>query len=289
MTIARTEPAPFSARHFPRARALFAAILAVAGLGVFAAACGKGSGLGGCTVDGQTCSLGCVENVGCAQCGADGDCPLTQPRCVAGRCEACAQTSDCGAGMACYPRNHECGPICTSNAQCSPEAPICDTATGACVGCRDLNDCPTNAPVCNAVDQQCAACGANADCGAAAPVCDVRDGVCRQCVVDADCPAGDLCHDNHCEPGCTANSQCGGDRPICNTATGACVGCIGDGDCHAPTATCRADGRCVQCLSDSNCAAPTAFCDSDGLCVQCIDSSTCGVGLKCKDHACVAK
>ena len=103
-------------------------------------------------------------------------------------------------GESCFPENHECQPSCTSNQDCTGDAPICD-ANGACVGCETDADCPSGNPFCDATTKQCVECTSNADCGAASPVCDVQRGECEVCLVDAECNAGEVCNgDNQCQP-----------------------------------------------------------------------------------------
>jgi Cys-rich repeat protein len=269
-----------------RWKALFAAALCTAVAGLLAASCGSAGG-GACAVNGRPCALGCSAGVGCAECGGDGDCAPGSPFCVLGQCVACRTTADCGAGQACYPRNHNCQPACASNGSCTNgDQPICDPNTGACVGCLGPMDCPATDPICEPTRGQCGQCASNADCGAAAPICDVHDSRCRQCIVDADCGAGFLCNDGECRAGCRSNGDCGGDRPICNLDTGACVGCRGASDCGAAAAICSPGGLCVQCLQPTDCAAAVPFCDDQGRCVQCLDNPQCPAGEKCKDGVC---
>src|SRR5689334_338349 len=86
-------------------------------------ACGGSNNPGSalCGVNGaNACRMGelCSSTLGCVQCNKDSDCPATDPRCVEGRCEACATNADCGAAApACWADNR-CHAACTSNTNC---------------------------------------------------------------------------------------------------------------------------------------------------------------------------
>lgn len=284
--IARTP----TTRGASRLHGILAAALALAGLGVLAASCGGASFIGDCTIGGKACTFGCVSNVGCAECGVDGDCAATEPYCILGKCVVCSSTSDCATGEACFPRDHRCKTKCSTNANCEKDEPICDE-DGACVGCRDDDDCPATEPICDSTRSQCAQCGSNGDCSAAKPICDLGHGTCRQCVIDDDCESGFLCGGNHeCHPGCQSNGDCNdNDRPICDTGTGVCVGCNNNSDCGVAAPICRNDGRCGQCGKDSDCGVAAPYCDNDARCAQCLQDAQCPAGDKCKDGVCEPK
>src|SRR6185312_5633627 len=97
----------------------FGAVLAIV------ISCGGGSGPGNgsalCGINGtDTCRKGelCNDTLGCVQCNVDPDCPATDPRCVEGRCEACASNADCGAALPACWGDHQCHAACTANANC---------------------------------------------------------------------------------------------------------------------------------------------------------------------------
>src|SRR5688572_7322837 len=90
---------------------------------------------GSCARGGDPCDTFCSGEPGCVECASNSDCGPGEPRCVAGRCEACADNDDCGTGQVCHPREHTCGLACASDGDCDDQAPLCDTASGQCVGC----------------------------------------------------------------------------------------------------------------------------------------------------------
>jgi hypothetical protein len=291
---------------------LVAALLlfTMAGLG---AACGSTTsdgngtaatgGLDGdsCTVGGDKCTF-CSATVGCADCLSDGDCGVAAPRCVLGRCSACADNADCGAGQACFPMDHQCHPKCTSTNDCHGPDMLCDTQTGECVGCIEATDCPADRPLCVAETGQCSECAKNADCPITNPACDLADGHCEQCNIDSDCEAGFACdHDHHCKSSCSNDSECTADHPRCLVSSGDCVDCLHATDCGAAEPAC-VDNRCVQCAVDVDCRPVSGepFCDTHrDQCVECLvdancgaplpacnDDSQCPAGMRCKHDAC---
>lgn len=271
---------------------LFAGLLFFGGTALFAASCG-GAGLFGdnCSLGGKKCEFGCAQNLGCVDCQSDGDCPQAEPFCILGKCGECFDANDCAVNEACYPREHECLPVCNSNADCADvhDAHICDPDTGACVGCIDDTDCPGDKPICEPERQQCAECASNADCGAAEPACDLQSGECRECLIDTDCKDGFACDsDHHCKSVCTGDEDCTDpDRPICNVDTGSCVECGGDVDCPAGRPTCNPNGQCVECLTAAQCTDPDLGVCKDGECVQCDKDEDCPAATpKCKNQVC---
>src|SRR5580693_136042 len=128
-----------------------------------------------CTNGTYRCFAGqlCDPALGCVQCETNANCPPPGAAaagakvCVLGSCEVCGTNADCAAGEVCFPSNHTCHASCVADAgECaaSGRAPICDQATGACVGCVTATDCPMRAPVCDPTTQQCAQCATSADC-----------------------------------------------------------------------------------------------------------------------------
>lgn len=269
-----------SLRHVGSIGVALALVVAVTG------ACGGsdagvGSGNGGigspCATDVATAcgAKKCDAALGCVQCLADTDCGAGDPFCIRGSCEACRTNADCGAAApSCWPGDNKCHPACTSNAQCTGQGGgdprLCDTTTGACVGCNANTDCAAPRPICDAVSRRCVGCASNADCGAAAPRCDLAEGKCVQCLTGADCPAATP----RCDPeehvcraaGCTSDAQCAAPTPKCNVGSGSCVQCVVRADCAGTPATpvCK-DTRCVQCADDTDCPAATPKC-KDRVC-----------------------
>lgn len=260
---------------------------ALAALVAFVVPACSGGGAGDCAINGKACGTVCDAAIGCVECAGDGDCGATRPFCIEGRCEACAQTSDCGTGMACYPADGTCHPACTSNASCTdPHAPLCNVDTGACVGCIQATDCPGEKPICDPANGQCAECASNGDCGASAPVCDLSDGECRECVVDGQCPDGGLCVEHHCKEICHGDSDCGTAAPFC-APSGECVQCLVPKDCPATAPFCNAKNHCSECNVNADCTnAALPVCFDGEQCVQCADKNDCPSTMKCKDHVC---
>ncbi|HVY46354.1 MAG TPA: hypothetical protein VHB21_10770, partial [Minicystis sp.] len=158
------------------------AVFALAPAALLAASCGGSNGLGdgACSLQGETCPLGCDATLGCVNCQSNSDCHPGAAVCVLGDCHECGTNADCGAGQACYPRDHKCHPSCASGGHCDPGEPICDDS-GACVGCQANTDCPPDRPICSSDTGQCAECASNADCSVSNPACDLADGHCHEC------------------------------------------------------------------------------------------------------------
>lgn len=247
--------------------------------------------LHGCLIGGSECPHGCDPNVGCVQCVGDGDCGAAKPFCVLGTCEECAIDRDCSASQACYPRRHECEPLCTQNGNCHPEEPMCDLETGRCVGCLIEADCGGSHPFCDPVYGQCVDCFEDFDCAASAPVCDQAAGECRQCIVDGHCDHAEVCEGDHkCHPACVYDSDCTKpSEPFCDFERRKCVECLMHVDCGAAEPICKKDGKCVVCEGNADCEAALPICKDD-FCVQCDKNEDCLDYLlpKCTDHYCVA-
>lgn len=250
---------------------------------------GSGAGLSDedCQEAGQTCNDVCDPTLGCVDCLTDADCGGGEPVCVAGECVECGENADCPMGESCFPEEGTCEDPCTGPGDCEGDAPICDTVTGACVGCQNDADCGGEEPLCSPTTKQCGECNTNADCGAGAPYCD--EGDCEQCLVDGHCGAGDLCIDDECRPGCTVDTDCtNATEPRCDTQRSTCVECLGPSDCGGETPVCSPGGECVVCNGPMDCAAPTPFCDEREACVECLEDEDCGnVELECAQGSCV--
>ena len=89
-----------------------------------------------------------------------------------------------------------------SNTDCPDHTrPICDTTTGACIGCTQASDCGAAAPFCTTAGI-CVQCEVKTDCKMAAfPFCS-PDGQCVECLgggpASQGCPAGQNCHGGQC-------------------------------------------------------------------------------------------
>jgi hypothetical protein len=289
-----------------RMRSIFPYQLFIAATLAAAIACGGKSNDGSalCGINGaNSCHQGeqCSSTLGCVQCVANTDCAAANPRCVEGQCQECATNADCPAAMpACYADN-QCHPKCGSNADCQQlqqGLDICDTTSGACIGCTSNTDCAgTQNPRCDTTTLNCVACLSNADCGAAAPFCFLGDHQCVQCTSNANCPAAQpICgRDLQCRDGCTTNAQCAGQQgtPICDTASSQCVECLVNTDCGSAAPICGDQNQCVVCVMNSDCKGSAApICDQQrnqgmGLCVQCVRNSDCGSAMpNCNNNVC---
>jgi len=201
-------------------------------------------------------------------------------------------------------------PECATDAQCTPQAPVCRNeaceacgadaqcarftstphcgSAGACVACRNDNDCPDpSAPLCGASSTCTSACASEAQCSRfpSTPHCGGA-GACVACRNDNECPdpAAPVCGaGGKCTKSCTTEQQCARfpSAPHCGSA-GACVACRNQNDCADPAApVCGSSGVCASgCSTDAQCARPglagwaTNVCATDrGGCVQCMPGS----------------
>ena len=238
----------------------------------------------------------CDVNLGCVQCVANTDCTGQDKFCVRGRCEACATHADCGvAAPVCSPVDNRCHVSCVGDgaAPCKGDTPICDTASGACVGCQTAATCPAGAPLCEPTTKTCVQCTVNSECPAAKPRCFLGDFTCVECSTSADCAGGKVCdpREKRCIATCANDTQCAAPTPKCNTTAASCVQCLATPDCagvaNRPLCDTTKD-RCVECISatDCNADAGTPICDND-RCVQCKDDKDCpGVDPKCNNGTC---
>jgi hypothetical protein len=232
----------------------------------------------------------CDPSLGCVDCTLDSQCTGNNKFCVLGTCSGCRSNTDCGAATpACWPSDRQCHPACKTAQDCTNQAPICDTISGACVQCAANKDCPSQRPLCNTQTQQCVACITNQDCGASSPKCTAR-GQCVQCTSNLDCggttPICDV-QEMRCRAGCTLNSQCPQNAPICNVKANQCEQCAVNTDCPVNAPVCD-QGRCAACTINSDCKNPAQpFC-KDAACVQCINNKDCPANAsKCQNGACV--
>jgi hypothetical protein len=270
---------------------LLALFIPLSALALLAGSCGddkksQPSAAGStCTLTGNRCEFGCDSNLGCVQCRTNADCPPNGGRvCVLGQCAACAVNGDCGTGEACFPANHTCQTACTANADCpqigAPNARLCNTPSGACVGCLTSADCTDPAlPVCEPQRGQCGDCASRLDCSVSRPACDLQTARCVVCLVDGDCGAGYACRQDHeCQALCTGNADCAGtpNRPLCNVPTGACVECLAAADCAQGTPVCNpTNHQCVGCAANTDCPVTAPICSTTGQCEQCTVNADC--------------
>lgn len=274
-------------------------LLTLLGASLLVYACGgsDSSGNGGngdnsCTVAGQKCAGGCDASLGCLECSSDSQCSSPKPICVLGRCEECGENADCGAAAVCFPEDFKCESACAGNGDCPGDAPLCDTATGVCVGCLSAADCTdSEKPFCTPEHRQCGECVSNDDCGAAKPVCDQEDNECKECLVDSHCNAGYSCGaDAKCHFACDSNADCNDDsKPLCDLDSQSCVECLDDTDCPAAAPVC--DGKnCHGCITAADCVDPLAPVCKGDKCVQCEKDTDCTdpTKPKCDKELCVA-
>ena len=176
---------------------------------------------------------------------------------------------------------------------CKGDTPICDTTSGACVGCQTAATCPAGAPLCEPTTKTCVECTTNAQCPATRPHCFLGDFTCVECATSADCAGGKVCdpRERRCVATCTTDTQCTAPTPKCNTTTASCVQCLAMADCAGvagPAALQHAARplRPVPHATDCNADAGTPICDND-RCVQCKDDKDCpGLNPKCNNGTC---
>ncbi|MBK8998931.1 MAG: choice-of-anchor L domain-containing protein [Myxococcales bacterium] len=158
----------------------------------------------------------------------------------------------------------DAGPTgCQSSADCAgnPGGPICETATGNCVGCLGASDCPSG-QWCNTATKQCGAgCDEATDCSGATPLCDSATNTCVGCLADTDCPSGQICSSKACATGCSVTQPCPNSGDTCCTAS-----------CHDLQADVNNCGACgTACAAYPNAATSCA----SGACSM----GACAVGF----------
>ena len=180
---------------------------------------------------------------------------------------------------------------CVQNDDCAdPRRPLCDVATGRCVGCLSSPDtcplrrfCDTTTETCQdgcLDDRDCAPMG-NADAGGLPRRCDVVRHTCGDCVSDSDCPPGAACVGGACAAGCAAGRPCAAGLDCCD---GACV------DVRTSAMHCGGCGvRCDLLHSNPVCAAGacavgtclSVFADCDGRADNGCEADLAGDGRHC--------
>ncbi len=161
---------------------------------------------------------------------------------------------------------------CAADNDCAatPATPVCDVASGRCVGCRTAPDsCPPDQH-CDGASSRCLA-GCRADEGCATPDagssrlrCDTSTHSCVQCVTDEHCPTGNLCVGSLCVMGCTDNRGCPGGQTCCG---GACVDTSANlAHCGACNTRCNATNATPACRNSTcavgACTVPYGDCDA---------------------------
>lgn len=137
---------------------------------------------------------------------------------------------------------------CTSDKQCPPFLPQCDTDTGRCVQCNVDTACPSGW-VCDEVFKQCAF-GCNkttAPCQTGLKCSDTRR-ICVECDNDVDCST----------------------IPVAGSTSTGVQYCV--------------LGVCVQCSVDTQCPSGL-HCDQKGSCVECRTDMDCATGSECVPFA----
>jgi hypothetical protein len=241
---------------------------------------------------------------GCFATGCEGGqvCDPATSQCTVPKqtCGACAEDSECAAGLKCGTVGAvkyclpECGAGCAAGTTCdaagvcTPDSGTCDACLGACAGAT-----PVCVPGANGGPSVCAECGNGRACADASLRCDATNHcVAPQpgmgCVTDNDC-AGGRCIAGECKE-CIEDRDCGV-RRACNPNTFTCednpcggVTCQGGSQCDANT------GRCAPgCATDEDCGDPmAAFCDGqtgqcfnrDGTCDDML--AVCPAGSVCQ-------
>ncbi|CEM28068.1 unnamed protein product [Vitrella brassicaformis CCMP3155] len=190
-----------------------------------------------CTDGGENCCSRTCKGGLCAPCDetceADADCLVEGQTCLAeidGRrqCGYCFNEGDCPGSSVCNRLTFVCGSAeaqCTSNTNCPPSSPVCNTEAGTCGPCLFDTDCTDRpaTPVCRAGScgpsaGQCptgeiefpdgsgecciengSSCSNDDEC--CSRFCNDSDGTCRACeavTVDCDFDGGDDCFEGRC-------------------------------------------------------------------------------------------
>ncbi|MBI5513696.1 MAG: hypothetical protein HY909_07995 [Deltaproteobacteria bacterium] len=165
---------------------------------------------------------------------------------------------------------------CMADRDCmgSAAGPVCDTASGRCVGCNTAPDtCPAGRfcdPATRACVMGCAsdtACAmATGDGGVETRRCDTVIHACVQCITDDHCTLGNVCRGSVCVVGCGATRPCPTGSQCCN---GGCVDSQSNvANCGGCGAVCRAPNGVPACAMGvcgvARCNAPYADCDMMG-------------------------
>ncbi|MFO0624665.1 MAG: fibrinogen-like YCDxxxxGGGW domain-containing protein [Polyangiales bacterium] len=177
---------------------------------------------------------------------------------------------------------------CRADNDCAGQAmtPVCDTASGRCVGCVTTRDTCAVGFYCDAMTRTCAAgCDTDSDCAPAGPTpdggvaarngrCDVNARSCVECVVDEHCPAGTLCIGNLCAAGCNSMRACPAGQVCCG---GGCVDPqVNSAHCGGCGMVCTVPNGAPACVN-STCAVERcngAFADCDSMAANGCETNT---------------
>ena len=247
-----------------------------------------------CPTPGPAC---CLADTDCTGMNAT-VCDLANNRCV--QCTPAKATACTGNTPVCSPSTNRCQASCAvDGGTCrggvgGGGATVCDTTTGACVGCLTTATgtmpgvCPPaggnmNDTICNPTSQTCVQCTATdkTNCTGNRPFCNTGTGACVACAVNSDCTgkttladgggtATPICRNNACVAGCMTSAECPlANQPaadkVCNTTNNTCTQCLTNSDCAGRTSV--ADGG----------GAPLSICRTAGgaggggagTCVEC--------------------
>jgi hypothetical protein len=149
---------------------------------------------------------------------------------------------------------------------CSGATPVCDAASGMCVGCLASADCTGALKACDVATKTCVACIDDSSCTDPTNTCDTSTNSCVQCVGNANCtdPTSSRCDANSCGA-CMSDNDCShiAGKGICSG--GACVECTVSDEsacagksCDPATNMCTGTGvgsvgECGACVADSEC------------------------------------
>lgn len=205
-----------------------------------------------CDIPNNTC-VACVADGDCASglvcsaskictagppggCHANSDCTSTPetPYCQSssGKCVACLDASQCGAGESCRAGTCSNGSTtsCATNQDCTgTDTPYCATSTSQCVQCLDYTACGV-AEACVAWECETTvggACRSNSECRQSGntPFCDVALGQCVACVTggsSSQCGTG-FCDNDICLYGCNQLISCLADCGSNDSCVASCV------------------------------------------------------------------
>ena len=234
----------------------------------------------------------CTSDSGARVC-ASGVCDPTGNVCgLAQGQPGCSDSAQCIAGV-CITAGANAGKCeaCAASTDCSGATPVCDTATNACVQCGSSSDCSGTTPVCDAGAAACVACGGDYGTAAAAACADVSaptcmsTGACGVCSTNADCEgdhAGPICNASSgaCGTACASDADCSADR-WCQTKTGDTAGVCAP---KLDNGTALPSGACTDAAGAEMCAS--GACDSgDDLCGRALGGS-CTTNAECRDDHC---
>jgi len=175
---------------------------------------------------------------------------------------------------------------CSSDGDCAPPAPYCDTDSSYCVECLTNTNCGNK--VCDLATHSCQDCRTSGDCSGRNPYC--SEGDCVECLEPGNCPAaGETCDtaEHKCVVLCTSDAECTeGSRLLCALDRQVCVECLDDTDCDTSKPRCVAD-KCKECVADADCGDPEPFCRLDrNECKECLVDADCPEGFHCDNYDC---